>query len=67
MNLSNYVLKPCPFCNGSVSLVERSGKLVVFLCEETSICRGSKLGTYAHKDFLGDAVKVWNTRLFREN
>ena len=57
-------LKPCPFCGGDVSLVEK-GNLLVFLCEPSSPCIGSGLGNYGMASKRETAIETWNTRRIR--
>ena len=55
---------PCPHCNGPVTMMLRGpdDKLVVFLCEATSTCIGSGLGTYAMRAKIDTAAAQYAKR-----
>lgn len=60
-------LLPCPFCGGAVSLKqidenEDTPAMLVFVCSDSSSCKGSGLTTITQARSRGAAIAAWNTR-----
>lgn len=55
-------LRPCPNCGMDVELVQKSDRLLAFVCPPESPCRGSGLFTCADADKRDSAVEAYNRR-----
>ena len=67
--MSEYKLKPCPFCGGEANKrdvsysIKPSGEVIHYYveCSTCSAC-GSPFDCEKHDDPISEAIEAWNTR-----